>query len=268
MATALSREPRQVSGGEIKYNIQMIDKLVAARSVRKHSEQDKNYRPDKAFLDRELFNQGAPRLTVVFPPWHGTEQLSATFKKRATKRGSALLLYSLHGQILSANVTGTVESFHHIQRVAAEDIDSLVEQYGYNDVHLMSYSLGTVALALTASKLKSNFRATCVVGGSNLAGVLWDGIRTQDVRRGIEAQDITEGELETAWSGITPDNNLANFEDKNVHLILSKSDKTVPYKYQLELAAKFEEVGADLTVDHNRSGHVMSVVNHTFFGDY
>jgi len=246
----------------------MIDQIVAKRSAKKHNVRDALYSPEQAITGRRLFNPQARRLTVIFPPWHGTEQLEGVLKKRTAKQGSSLLLYTLHDHILSDDIGTTIQSFEHIQTKVSDDVEGLQAKHGFDDIHLVGYSLGVVSLAMVAARLRSNFRATCVVGAANLAAAVWEGIRTTGVREGLESQGVVKSQLEDEWSSIAPINNLSNFRDREVQVVISKTDRTIPYIYQEELASGLQQSGADLTINRTSNGHVMSVVAHGLTGEF
>ncbi len=247
----------------------MIDRLDAFISQRKHSGSSEGYTPEQAIVDNEILNPRSKSLTVIFPPWHGIDRLGRVIKKRAVKAGLALLTYTFHDEILSADSESVIGSFKHIQRAAADEINILRRDNGYADVHLVGFSLGNVALAMTAAELDGNFRTTCIVGSSNLARSAWEGLRTRHIREDFEhRQKYTENQLDQEWAVLAPGNNTMSFDGKPVHMVISKTDRFLPTNYQEELAAKMKNSGAELTVERTNNGHVSSIVKYAYLGEF
>jgi hypothetical protein len=129
---------------------------------------------------------------------------------------SAVLYYNFHDQILEPEITRVPESFKTIGKRAGSDTARLVADYKYKSVHLVGISLGSAGLAMAAKNYPGFSSCTLVVAGDNLATLMWDGSRTQGIRRSFSEQGITKQELDNAWQEIAPKNQAITFKGKNV----------------------------------------------------
>lgn len=86
------------------------------------------YSPEQAILSSSLKNEGAPRLAVVFPPWHGGDEYMEMLTNRLAKNGSAVLDFDFHDQILEADIERVLQSYRYIQEVASQRLGQLIQR--------------------------------------------------------------------------------------------------------------------------------------------
>lgn len=206
-------------------------------------------------------------MTVIFPPWHGGSKAIDILANRITKTGSAVLTFDFHDQILEPNVERVQRSFEHISNLASTAIRSLQKEFDYEHISLLGLSLGTASMALTAEALGNFDSATFVVGSSNLARSMWEGRRTQAIRKDLENQGCTADDLDEAWQNLAPQNHAHAFAGKDVRMILSRNDAIVPTYYQRELVNKFTNAGANVSGTFGRLGHYATAVNFCLRGN-
>ncbi|MBX4190505.1 hypothetical protein KW794_00255 [Candidatus Saccharibacteria bacterium] len=233
----------------------MIDRVLASRGRDIFSDE---YNPAQAIARSHLINPEAPALSVIFRPWHGGGHMVKAFINHLSSR-SAVLDYELHDQIIEPNIDRVPLSFEAIRIRIATDLSKLSDNFEYQSVHLIGMSLGNVALALVAKEYPEFSKATVVVGGDNLAALMWDGIRTQSIRRALSKQGVTKQELDEAWQGIAPGNQVEAFRGKDVRMIISTKDKVLPTAGQLNLRDKLYCAGADVSPSYSRLGHVATL---------
>lgn len=174
----------------------MLDSVMGFYAAHRFKEKDASYEPNMAVVSRTLLNENAKVLTVLIPPWRGGKGVYMKLAKRLMNRGSAVLVYEFHRQILEPDVQKTRASFAVIQQCLTDEINSLVQKHGYESVDFISSSLGSVTMCMLASTYRNFASATFVVAGSNLARCLWEGSRTQSLRHAFEVQGMSEEKLD------------------------------------------------------------------------
>ncbi len=245
----------------------MIDRLVSRFSHAKHSRSMFRYDASKVLLGTELLNHRAERLAVVFPPWHGVDRLMPLIERRARKLGTAALVFKFHDRILSTDTDETLESFKSARDIAIPIIKQVHQRYREPEVHLIGYSLGNVALAMTAGRLPMPWRATTVVGSSSLAASTWESRRTRHIMLGISIEQGKSLEyLEDKWEGLAPATYAHSFAGQEVHMVVATRDHIIPSAHQEGLVTTMTEAGANVSVDRLRLGHVATMVNFSFTG--
>lgn len=245
---------------------QMLDRLVGQYAARKYAAVDAAYTPEMAITSTHLVNEGASRLTVLFPPWRGGEAAYDLLTKRLANNGSAVLRYAFHGQILESKVERVLESFAYIQQNVTEDLEQLHARGAYEQTSLVASSLGNVSLALVARSFPSFHSATLVVPGSNLAKCVWQGSRTGSIRGAFMQQGIDESALSTAWAEIAPSAAAGSFVGKQLQVIISSSDGVIPSRYQHEMATEIAAQVTDAQIVRTRVGHIANVARYCLIG--
>ncbi len=224
------------------------------------------YSPEQAILTTRLQNEDASRLTVVFPPWHGGGQYVERLTSRLAASGSAVLDFDFHDRILEPDINRVLQSYGYIRDAATEKIQQLFQGNGYEELRLISMSLGTVALALVANELPSFTEAAIVAGSSNLSMSVWEGIKTQHIMKQFMRDGTSADDLDAAWLGLAPKSYAPAFEDKEVKIRVASKDTVIPSVYQRELLAKLEEAGANTHPNHLRLGHYATLASYYYFG--
>jgi hypothetical protein len=184
--------------------------------------------------------------------------------RRLERQGKAALVYDFHGQILSADIMQTLDSFEYARQHIVEQLEGFKTSGKYDRIHLYGASLGNITLGLVADSFGDFDEATMIVAGSNLARSVWEGDRTQAIHRNLAARHVTLPQLDKAWEELAPKTHAAAFEGKPVHLFPSTTDHIIPTQYQGELQVALREAGADVTTDPTRLGHYMACARALF----
>ena len=238
----------------------MLDKLISGYSSRKHRHDDTGYTSASAIIDLKLANPKGEILTILFPPWHGAGKPFKILEHRLAQGGSATLSVNLHNQILSADINEVVQSFYSIQAQIITEIDKLQKKYKYREVHMIGLSIGTLSMSLVARAYPKVSQVTFVVGASRLAPCVWYGIRTQKIRKQVEANGFSLAKLELEWSDLAPALSAPILRGKLVQIYVSNSDKIIPTAYQTELVHTMLDAGANVRVFRSNYGHTASII--------
>lgn len=245
--------------------IMMFDKLYLYYAKNKKPELDTAYTPNKAVAGRLHVNPRAPKLAVIFPPWHGSRRLHNILIKRLAKKGWSVLFYQLHGQLLIADDELVVKSFHHVQKAIAQELKELSAKHNYQKVHLIGMSLGNVSLSMVADDYPGFSEATLVVAGDDLAIDLWHGSMTQDLRKLFEQAHLGIRKLASEWRDEAPILHAKRFKNKEVKFYLSLTDKVIRTDYQKKMAEGIAQAGAKIIVKKTRLGHTMTIAKYCLF---
>ena len=229
-----------------------------------------SYTPEQAVLGYEdSGKEDASRLAVVFPPWHSHLDDAAlrALSRRLGANGFSVRRYDFDDHILEPNVDRVLESFHNIRDKVTEELEDHVDEKRFNQVHFIAASLGTVSLALVASKFTRLSGATIVAGSSNLALSMWNGIRTVRIRQGIEeaeGESFDDLSIDEAWYDLAPKTHASAFKDMPVRMIVSTTDEIIPSVYQIEMANVLGETGSDIDMTTTRLGHYATIGSYCY----
>ncbi len=243
----------------------MLDYIMGRDAIKRDILDTPDFKPNRAILNRTFRNPSQNRkLAVLIHPWHNGGKAYGELERRLLADDFSVLSYRYHDQLLKPNVKQVLESFNVAQETGAEDIDKV--QRAFDETHLIGASLGCVALALIAEALQNFDSATMVTAGSDLAKCVWEGSRSQRIRRQLEDDGCTEEELVEAWQPIAPINHIGAFQNKTVHLITSKTDTYIPTVYQDEFVRAMTAINPEATLKSTRKGHLATIGIYCYFG--
>lgn len=243
----------------------MIDALYARYSLSKEKPLDPNYKPSDAIQRRILLNEGAGKLAVIFPGWHTHNFPVDVLAKRLVRKGWAVMYYDFHDQILEPDEDLVVESFRYIRDTIIQDMEKLLAKKTYEELRLISISMGGVLLALVADKFPHFTGATAVVGGDNLAIDMWHGLRTKPYAKQFQKMHVGVRRLAKEWETVSPEAHLGHFKNKPVKFVMSRHDKFVLTKYQEKLLEKLIRTGAQVKVKKHWVGHTLTIILFAYF---
>jgi hypothetical protein len=248
----------------------MIDRYMVWKGIRHDTISDPIYSPEQAVLGHEDSGlEGSSRLAVIFPPWHShlDDPALKSLARKLGSNGFSVRRYDFNDHILEPNVDRVVESFQNIRDRVAEELEKHVDEKGFNQVHFISASLGTVSLALVASRFTRLTGATIVAGSSNLALSMWNGIRTVNIRQAIEETEgpaFDDTRIDEAWHGIAPKTHADAFKGIPVRMKISTTDEIIPTVYQIEMANVLAEAGCEVDMATTRLGHYAAIGSYCY----
>jgi hypothetical protein len=69
------------------------------------------------------------------------------------------------------------------------------------------------------------------------------------------------------WEDLAPKNNVRNIGNKNIFLVISKSDKVIPYFFGKEFANLLARLYPEATsIEENSLGHYLTIAKYYLFG--
>jgi hypothetical protein len=194
------------------------------------------------------------RAVVVLPQWNSDINGHVGLCKLLNKFGITALRMSMayHDRRMpaeleradyhmSANIGRTI----HACRQTVGDIRSCLtwlERRGYSRLAILGTSLGSCMAFITAAH---DTRVKCGVFNHvsmNVSDVVWTGLSTQHVRKGIEAQ-ITREELQKYWSLISPSSFIHRLKERHMPalLIWARYDTTFLPEFSKQVLHGFRE---------------------------
>lgn len=168
-------------------------------------------------------------LYVLFPGWGTKMRLNSIIKRKITKENNSLLEYFFDKGIFSSDIKRTVDCFKKIDREAQRDIEKISKKYKIKEINFIGISLGTISAIISAKKIKNN-QTILIVGGSSLARIAWEGVRTKKIKEELKIQNISLKKLKKQWKTLEPEENIKKFKGKEIVLCIAKKDKVVPYE--------------------------------------
>ncbi len=187
--------------------------------------------------------------------------------KRLYRKGYSCLYYYISGSVLSTDPYKTVENFNMVKNQVRFDVSKLKTEYHLERIDIITSSMGAVSACLIANNNDNINNISLIAPGSTLASSLWNGIRTQDLRKIYEEQGVNHEKLKNIWTTIEPKNNIDTLSDKRIFISISKSDKVIPYVFGKELPDLIRNLYPNnISVKENKYlGHYFTVVKYYLF---
>ena len=190
-------------------------------------------------------------LFILLPHRGGKLYHGDRLSKKLNSKGSSFLTYQIPEEILSADAENTIRSFEEVNNQIVSNIEELTGRYSFSKFHLIGASLGCVNAAMVSSEYPVFDKIDLIVPGNSLAESMWNGRKTQDLRKEFEEKGITLEWLDEAWRNLSPENNLSGFRNSNNRIFLSRADKIIPYENGMKLVEKMREEGIEAKIKDN-----------------
>lgn len=204
------------------------------------------------------FVPGSGRLYAMFPHWRGRFDHFEKLKNRISDAGAGYLCHQFPVGMLSPDHEQTTRNFKLVQDDVSADL--AFKANDYIGITAIGVSLGCVNAMMVANNVPQIDRLVLVVPGHCLAESMWNGVRTQNLRKEIEAQGVSLDQLKEYWHDLAPENNIDNLNGRNIKVYLSRADEIIPYGCGRRLAEKLEEQGLNPDVNVNLFlGHYFTI---------
>jgi hypothetical protein len=211
---------------------------------------------------------GSKKAVVVLPHWNARLDQHQALCRGISRLGISALRISLPyhdyrmppelqraDYAVSSNVARTIDA----TRQAVIDVRCCLdwlEEMGYERLGIVGTSLGSCYAFLASAhdkRLAVNVFNHC---SSYVADVVWTGLSTQHVRRGLEGQIELE-RLRDCWMAISPVNYMGKFAGmpKKSKFIYTTYDTTFLPEFSRETVARVREHGIDHQVVVLPCGH-------------
>lgn len=221
-------------------------------------------RPDMAAQETLIrAEQPSKNLTAVFGSWHASSRLLRTIADRITRRGSDALIFRLHPLVLNDDYKLVRQFIEHIANTSSESINraTTADGHDYSRTSLIGLSLGNVPMAISARKIHNFDDVTMVTPGSYLFQCVWQGARTQRLRRSLSDKALPYT-IQKSWTNCAPSRHVAALKGHDIRVVLSRRDHTVPYIYGKDLVRAMQANGVEPKVDVNRRlGHMLTIAS-------
>lgn len=173
-------------------------------------------------------------LVLCLPGWGQKISGLQRLRKLASNSGASFLAYEFPRAVLSDDVECTKDMFYTISEIVRDDIAHLREEYSFDKCILIGVSLGC-AMGSMIYKENPNVNEVClIVPGENVARDVWEGCRTQHLRKSYERQGVTKQALEATWHDLAPEHNFPT-KETSLHLYFGSRDAVIPFNLSYEL---------------------------------
>ena len=218
------------------------------------------------YFPSEQSGNAPKRAVVVLPQWNadpgghiGLSQLIAKFGISAVRLSLPYhdnrMPSELHraDYIVSANIGRTIQVCRQAVLDTRRTIDWLITQ-GYEDIGLLGTSLGSCLAMLTAAHDPRISVAALNHISPYFADVVWDGLSTAHVRKGLDP-GIDLELLRQIWLPISPAPYLERMRGKQTLLVYARYDLSFPVTLSKQLVRDFRDQGFDPEVFVLPCGH-------------
>ncbi len=210
------------------------------------------------------YSPNSTTLLICLPAWGQNLTEWKNLKKWAERSGVSFLGYEFPREILSDNYQLTEKVFSKISELVKKDISELKSKNGFKRCILVGISLGS---SYGSMVYKGNSNITDVIlvcPGNNLALNMWNGCRTQHLRKSYEKQDITLEELKNSWRELASENNMPAPGTKII-ILYGKNDKVIRYSESSILAKVLESANLKTCVKNYHLGHYLLILYFILF---
>ena len=210
----------------------------------------------------EHHTKGSSITYILLSPWHTNKSLFSGIKNKIKKLGFSYVQYDFTPDVLTPDIESTKKSFKKMQREIGVDMRDWIEKYDTEHFVIIGISLSCV-IASMISGLNNKIRGIIlVVPGNSLSESLWKGIRTKRFKEKLKEEGVGLADLRNYWSEMDLKKYIHNFKDKRVKILISKSDKVVPYHLGKKFADEVRETVPDADIQINTFlGHFGTVIN-------
>jgi len=202
------------------------------------------------YFPARVTSGGTRRAVLVMPQWNSDASGHVGLAKLLARFGMSALRLSLPyhdwrmppelsraDYIVSSNIARTIQACRQAVMDARRAIWWLRDK-GYERIGILGTSLGSCLAMLTAAH-EPLVRAQALNHISPyFADVVWRGLSTQHVRRGLE-DHIDIGTLRRLWMPISPWQYLDRIRDRRTLLVYARYDLTFPLDLSVELVQEF-----------------------------
>jgi dienelactone hydrolase len=198
--------------------------------------------------------RGRTRAVLVLPQWNADRTGHVGLCRLLNRFGISALRLTLpyHDErmppelrradyIVSSNVGRTAQVCRQAVLDARRAI-AWLRAHGYESIGILGTSLGSCLSMLTAAHEPLVRAAALNHVSPYFADVVWHGLSTAHVRRGLEGYVELE-ELRRMWLPISPWPFIARMRDRAVLLVYARYDLTFPVELSRKLVTEFERLG-------------------------
>lgn len=220
----------------------------------------REFNPEDAVARMELLDEGGENLIINFRPWHGGGEHEEGFERRMIAEGYDVVSIEVDERAINQDPHSVRESFEVVQGRAVSFLNSTVEAKEYKRKIIVAKSLGNVAASMTIIGGFDDFDgATFVVNGTELAGSLWFGKRTQHLRRAMEQNGHSLEDVRRHWKQLNSLNIVEALEGKEVEALVSSADEIIISSHQEQFARALARAGIDPVIKNTRLGHYPTI---------
>jgi hypothetical protein len=223
-----------------------ITKKALKRDLSIETDLNREYDLKNLISKNKQFNTKSKKLYLFISGWYETPESTRYLKKQIIKKGNSYVQYLFRPWILTSNYKQTIKNFKHIQKEIERDISNF-----NGDVICIGTSLGGIAAVRISNKNNKIKKLINLAPTDSLAESVWQGIRTQNLRKSFEKQGINLKKLKVLWKELEPINNLNNFEGKEIYIGDSKCDTISSYGRSFKFVKELQKRGINFKLNTN-----------------
>lgn len=159
--------------------------------------------------------------------------------------------------MLNPDASSVRRSFEHAAIRISEEVNHITGSY--KKINLLGFSLGNVALSMTAETLDDVAGVTMVVPGSELATPFWTGIRTRRLSDEYRDTGHTLEAIREEWVKLAPIAHLEVLRGSKTSVVLARHDEYIPYESGQLLVDSMQQAGINPYVTTMNCGHVSAI---------
>lgn len=214
---------------------------------------------------REVFySPNSDTLIIAVPSWGQSIAQWKYLKRWAMESGSSILIYEFPRQILSNDYILTKKIFNLVNTTIREDVGELKQKYNFKKCILIGISLSSSSGSMIYKNNPDITDIILVCPGNNLALNMWNGCRTQHLRKSYEKQGVTLEKLKSYWQELASENNMPA-PGTNITILYGKYDQVILYSEGKTLADTLRSNGLNVKIKNYYCGHYLLILYFLLF---
>ena len=214
------------------------------------------YEMVKMRFNKTISGKENKKAIIIFPHWDAKPYHYYLMTRRLS-RDYCVILYNYSSDLISTNLKQTTKNFDTIMDDVNKTIDLLSDKY--TSFSVVGFSIGTYLAFMIAKQNQKIEKIFSVTASSSFSDILWNGENNKKERMKFQRKKISQRKTRIAWSKIAPAFNIDKIKSR-VFLVLTKNDKTIPYKLGKDFAQRLEKHHIQLkTRIHKYLTHRMTI---------
>lgn len=214
-------------------------------------------------LYKNRYGVNKKKVVFLLSGWQGTQAQHWLFSKLIEKSGYNCITYTYDKEILDPNPKLTA---NNVSMVVADILNeiSLFKNQSIHDITIIGTSMGNIPAIITANKSADVGKLILNMCGYDMAHIIWSwdhvikGFKEEMIKTGVTLEKLTR-----EWQSINPKNNLTMLKNKKILLLMSKSDKIIPFQQAEDLRKSLQKInGSTIFETSHYFGHYLyGVIN-------
>ncbi|MCK9292597.1 MAG: hypothetical protein WCY27_00630 [archaeon] len=182
-------------------------------------------------LDNFKHKEDSKELLVLCPPWHIGLTATRILRSKLKKENISYLEFSLHQDIISCDYKTTGKLVKKSIEIMISRIDYYKKKYNFKKIHILGISLGCLFAINVVKEIEEVDKLILSTPGHSFSRVFWFGHATRKMVEVLQANNVSLKTIQEEWKEVDGLVNISKLKNKNIIILLSKSDLIIRYEF-------------------------------------